>query len=412
MEIFFLLLFTFSLMLLFILMIKVGVFLYFSISHLKRSHKHDVSLEERKICFTPSVSIIVPAYNEELVLKNCIASLAKLDYPTFEIIIIDDGSKDKTAQIGQDLTSEFSNVKFYTKENGGKALALNYGVSKAHSEIIVCIDADSILQKDALWHITLPFYDRSIGAVGGNVKVVNRENLLNLHQALEYIVGLNIQRRAFSHLDCMQVISGAIGAFRRDVLNEVGGYSHDSLVEDMDITIAVQRAGYRVVFASKAIAYTESPESITDFIKQRRRWTLGGFKVIYKYRDMLFNRKYGQIGVIGLPYFLIFPWVDVMVSFMLILSLVSVFLSGNFLLLLLVLVLMVAIQMILVIYALRIDDEPWYLVLLVALENIWFSHMINVITVISAFDFITNKKTYWNKVTRLGKNIMPSSSAT
>ena len=406
MDIFLTLLFCASIALLVLLAVKVSFFVYFSIAHLKGGHDYNERFSESKICYTPTVSVIVPAYNEELVLENCVNSLLKLDYPFFKIIIVDDGSSDQTPTIGRNLAKQHPLVSFYRKKNGGKAMALNYGVAKSNSDIVVCIDADSILKEDALWHLTLPFAELKVGAVGGNVKVVNREKLLNLHQAVEYIVGLNIQRRAFSHIGCMQVISGAIGAFRRDVLMQIGGYSHDTLVEDMDITIAVSKAGFDVIFAPQAIAYTEAPESIRDFIKQRYRWTLGGFKVLKKYREMIFNSEYGRMGTIGLPYFMIFPWIDVAISIMLILTVLAVTVTGNYLLLLIFLSIMLSIQAIIVVYALRIDKERWYLVFLVVLENIWYSHMLNYITLKAGMDHLTNKATSWNKVTRLGKNTL------
>jgi poly-beta-1,6 N-acetyl-D-glucosamine synthase len=357
-----------------------------------------------KISYTPTVSIVIPAYNEELVLHNCISSLLNLDYKDYKIIIVDDGSTDKTPIIGRALARKHSKVSFTRKKNAGKALALNHGIKKSNSEIIVCIDADSNLKQDALWHLTLPFADLRVGAVGGNVKVVNRERLLNRHQAVEYIVGLNIQRRAFSHVGCMQVISGAIGAFRKDLLLQIGGYSNDTLVENMDITIAVSKAGYDVIFAPQAIAYTEAPESIKDFFKQRYRWTLGGFKIVKKYREMIFNKKYGAMGMIGLPYFMFFPWIDVSISLLLVLTLIVVAITGNYLLLLLFLLVMLSIQATLVIYALRIDRENWNMVFLVILENIWYSHLINYITVKAGIDYLRKKDTTWNKVTRFGKN--------
>ena len=309
MELFLLALFFISITLLFLLFIKVSFFLYFSVLHQKEARADEFN--DKKICYTPSVSILVPAYNEEIVLENCVKSLIRQDYPNnYEVIIVDDGSTDDTKVVGEALAEKYSRVRFYSKVNGGKASALNYGIQKSRGKIVVCIDADSILADDALLHLVRPLADLSVGAVGGNVKVANRSKLLNLHQATEYIVGLNIQRRAFSQFGCMQVISGAIGAFRKSVLVEVGGYSDDTIVEDMDITVAIAKAGYQVKFSPNAVAYTEAPESIKDFMKQRYRWTIGGFKVLKKYREMIFNKEYGRFGMVGLPYFLIFPWID------------------------------------------------------------------------------------------------------
>jgi peptidoglycan-N-acetylglucosamine deacetylase len=406
-TLFSILLFT-SLSLLVLLISKIVFFLTFSVAHY-RIGQISILVSWGKILLSipPPVSIIVPAYNEELVLENCVKSLLKLEYQNYNIVIVDDGSTDDTLTIGKRLAEEEPKVSFYTKKNGGKAKALNYGITKTKAEIIVCIDSDSILRSDALTFLTLPFADKTVGAVGGNVKVVNRSKLIGLHQAVEYIVGLNLQRRAFSHIGCMQVISGAIGAFRRKVLLEVGGYSHDTLVEDMDVTIAVNRAGYQVLFVPQAVAYTEAPENIKDFMKQRYRWTLGGFKVIKKYRDMLFNPAYGKMGMIGLPYFFIFPWIDVSISILLLLTLMAVVVTGNYLLLLLFVCIMISVQGALIIYALHIDEEQWPMVFLVVLENIWYSHLINFVTLWAGIDHFKNKASSWNKVTRLGKNIMP-----
>jgi cellulose synthase/poly-beta-1,6-N-acetylglucosamine synthase-like glycosyltransferase len=152
-----------------------------------------------------------------------------------------------------------------TKNNGGKASALNRGIARAHGDIIVCIDADSMFMKNTVKQLVLSFQDPEVAAVGGNVKVANRGKVLAKHQALEYITGLALQRRTFAHLGCMQVISGAIGAFRREALIAVGGYSNTTQVEDMDLTVSLGAHGYKVVYNPDAIAYTEAPETVRGF---------------------------------------------------------------------------------------------------------------------------------------------------
>ena len=392
--------------LLLLMAFKLIFFVYFSRIHF-RSGKNAIETYQYNICYQPDVSIIVPAYNEELVLENCVKSLLKLDYPSFEVIVVDDGSSDATATIGKKLEAEYPQVRCLLKSNGGKANALNYGIEHASGEIIVCIDADSIFDSKALFHLTLPFADPNVGAVGGNVKVANRSKVLNIHQATEYIVGLNIQRRAFAQLDCMQVISGAIGAFKKDVLLEIGGYSTDTIVEDMDITVSIAKAGYKVRFNAYAIAYTESPESITDFIKQRYRWTIGGFKVLKKHKDMLFNGNYGMMGMVGLPYFLIFPWIDVTVSLLFILIILKVLVTGNYLAFILFFSGMLVVQSLLMYYALYMDKERKHLMLFVAIESLWYIHLLNFITLKAAINYFSGKEVTWNKLVRLGKNLAP-----
>ena len=143
----------------------------------------------------------------------------------------------------------------------------------------MCVDADSIFLSDTLLKLLEPFSDSKVAAVSGNVKVANRENVLGKNQALEYILGLNLHRRMFTVLNCVPVIPGAIGAFRKDVVLEVGGYSLDTLVEDMDLTMAISKLGYKIEFVGEAIAYTEAPESYKDFCKQRYRWTYAHLKL-------------------------------------------------------------------------------------------------------------------------------------
>lgn len=391
-----------------LLFVKVTFFLFFSSTHYRAGKKLAILDEENpRICYEPSVSILVPAYNEELVLENCVESLLHIDYPDFEIVIIDDGSSDNTKEIGQKLAKKYPNVAFYSKQNGGKANALNFGIEQSKNEIVVCIDADSIFKHDAITHLVLPFANPLVGAVGGNVKVVNRNKLLGRHQATEYISGLNLQRRAFAQLDCMQVISGANGAFRRKVLQEIGGYSDDTIVEDMDITVSIAKAGYKIRYAGLAIAYTEAPENIKDFMKQRYRWIIGGFKVIKKHRDMIFNTKYGRMGIMGLPFFLIFPWVDVFISLMLIFSILYSVLSGNLLILALFFLGMSLIQTSLIAYALHMDREDKGLLFLVILESLWYSHLLNFITLKAGFHYLRGTAVTWNKLKRLGKNIIP-----
>ncbi|RCH54631.1 glycosyl transferase family 2 [Mucilaginibacter hurinus] len=254
----------------------------------------------------PHVSIIVPAYNEEVTAVKTIASLLKLDYPDFDIIFVDDGSKDRTFEMVKLAYSNNPAVKLFTKPNGGKASALNYGIGHTKSEYVVCIDADTQLKRDAIYHLMACFTDEEIGAVAGTVKVGNEKNLITRWQAIEYITAQNMDRRAFDLINSITVIPGAIGAFRKTAIEKAGGFTFDTLAEDCDLTMRILKQGYVVRNCGDAVAYTEAPETVNMLLKQRFRWSFGVIQSFWKNRDALFNKKYRFFGMVGMPNILIF----------------------------------------------------------------------------------------------------------
>jgi cellulose synthase/poly-beta-1,6-N-acetylglucosamine synthase-like glycosyltransferase len=256
----------------------------------------------------PKVSIIVPAYNEEVHAVRNVQNLLKSNYPDYDIIFINDGSQDNTYEVVKEAFAGNNRVKVLTKPNGGKSTALNYGIANSKSEIVVCIDADTQLMKDAISKLVEHFINDDVAAVAGNVKVGNRHNLLTKWQSLEYITSQNFDKRAFDLLNCITVVPGAIGAFRREIILEVGGLTTDTLAEDCDLTIRILRAGYTVRYAETAIAYTEAPETAKMFLRQRFRWSFGIMQCLWKHRDALFNIKYKSLGFIALPNILFFQF--------------------------------------------------------------------------------------------------------
>lgn len=256
--------------------------------------------------FCPRVSIIVPAYNEEVNIVSSVNNLLKTTYPDFEIVFVNDGSKDRTFEVAREAFGENPRVRLYDKENGGKASALNYGIEHSTGEIMVCIDADTQLQADAISYLIPHFADENVAAVSGNVKVGNEVNLLTRWQAIEYITSQNFDRRAFDLLNSITVVPGANGAFRKTALEEVGLYTTDTLAEDCDLTIRLLRKGYRVVNDPKAIAYTEAPETVNMFLRQRFRWNYGIMQCFWKHKDALFKMKHQWLGWAALPNLLFF----------------------------------------------------------------------------------------------------------
>jgi len=260
----------------------------------------------------PLVTVIVPAYNEEKAIGKTVEALHRLSYANKEIIIVDDGSTDRTLEVARSYTKgDF--VRVVTKSNGGKWDALNTGIKAAKGEFIVCIDADTLLDQNAIQHLIKHFRDPKIAAVAGNVKVGNRSGILTKLQALEYIVGINLHRRTEASFQNVTVVPGPIGAFRASVLKEVGLFEGDTFAEDADITIRILKAGYKTVFEARAFGYTEAPKSMNSLAKQRYRWYRGSLQAISKHKGMTFNKKYGRTGTFVMPWTIfngiIYPWV-------------------------------------------------------------------------------------------------------
>ena len=283
----------------------------------------------------PAVSIIVPAYNEEMNAVKTINNLLQQDYPNFNIIFIDDGSKDKTYENVKAAFSTNEKIIILTKTNEGKASALNFGISKTENDYVICIDADTQLKSDAVGQLMKRFIlttsvdgglEGAVGAVAGNVKVGNENTVLTKWQSIEYTTAQNFDRRAFDLINCITVVPGAIGAFKKEAILKAGGFTTDTLAEDCDLTIRILRQGYRVVNCSEAIAITEAPETLRQFMKQRFRWTYGIMQSFWKNKDACFNPKYKMLGMVALPNILIFqiilPMLAPLADLMLIISLI------------------------------------------------------------------------------------------
>ena len=256
--------------------------------------------------YRPSLSIIVPAYNEAKVIDKTIDTLLASTYANADIIVVDDGSQDNTYARVMELYGSNPRVRVFTKENGGKAMALNFGIAQSQSEIIMAMDADTIILNDAAEKLARHFADPQVAAVAGNAKVGNRINLLTRWQALEYITGQNLDRRAFALLNCITVVPGAIGAWRRKLVQELGGFPGETLAEDADLTLTLLRNGYKIEYEEDAIALTEAPDTVRGFLKQRFRWMFGTLQAAWKHLNVLMKPKYGALGIVAIPNILIF----------------------------------------------------------------------------------------------------------
>ena len=251
--------------------------------------------------YLPTVTVIIPAYNEERVIESSVRRVLESAYPHIEIIVADDGSKDRTSAIVAAAFADEPRVRLMTLVNGGKASALNRALQHASGEIVVALDADTQFERECITRLVRWFADERIGAVAGNAKVGNRVNLVTRWQAIEYVTAQNVERRALARFDAITVVPGAVGAWRRTALDAVGGYPEDTLAEDQDLTIAIQRQGWKVAYDEQAVAWTEAPETFRALSKQRFRWSFGTLQCLWKHRRVMAQGKPGGLAFIGMP---------------------------------------------------------------------------------------------------------------
>ncbi|GGG43360.1 hypothetical protein GCM10011374_02160 [Kocuria dechangensis] len=254
----------------------------------------------------PLVSVVLPVFNEEPVVGRTLAALRASDYPNLEVIAVDDGSTDWTLQIMEDFAREWPRLRVISQPNGGKSVASNHGIMAARGEIVVTLDGDTLFEPQTVRMLARHFYDhdggRPVGAVAGHVKVGNRRGVLPMWQSLEYISGICVTRMAEGVVGAISIVPGACAAWRRDALKQAGGYSHDTMAEDADLTMSLQKLGYAVVQENRAVAWTEAPVTVKGLAKQRLRWTYGNLQALWKHAGMLFRPRYGALGMIALPY--------------------------------------------------------------------------------------------------------------
>jgi len=351
--------------------------------------------------YFPSLTVLIPAYNEEKVLARTLESVLEASYPDKEIIVIDDGSKDRTYQIAQGY--ENAGVKVIHRPNGGKATALNHGLLFARGEIIVIVDADSQITKNTLVELVKPFRDPDVAAIAGNIKVLNRKNLLTKCQALEYIASINIYRRALDVFGSVTVVPGALGAYRRKVLEGGGVYDPDTLVEDFDVTIKALKSGNIVQASTSAISYTEAPEKVKDLYKQRLRWYRGNFQAIWKHRDAIYNSRYGFLQKLSFPHIAISMIFLPLAGLVNIATTIIIFINGQGMVLLPTFLFFCFLQFLLCVMALEMDDEDKKLALYAPFLLLGYKQLCDYIILRSLFDVIFRRKLKWTSAQRVGQ---------
>lgn len=276
------------------------------IGHRRQTRRTWPELPEDRL---PLVSVILPVFNEEPVIARTLAALRASDYPNLEVIAVDDGSTDRTLAIMREHAASWPALTVITQPNGGKSIASNHGIMAARGEIVVTLDGDTLFEPQTVRMFARHFYaqdaKRPVGAVAGHVKVGNRTGLLTMWQSLEYISGICVTRMGEGVAGAISIVPGACAAWRKEALQAAGGYSHDTLAEDADLTMTLQKLGWSVVQENRAVAWTEAPMTVRGLAKQRLRWTYGNLQALWKHAGMLFRPRYGFLGMVALPYTLL-----------------------------------------------------------------------------------------------------------
>ncbi|MDQ0599760.1 cellulose synthase/poly-beta-1,6-N-acetylglucosamine synthase-like glycosyltransferase/peptidoglycan/xylan/chitin deacetylase (PgdA/CDA1 family) [Streptomyces canus] len=381
------------------------------------ARRHYRQRNKRRFSWGPTVtrpvSVIVPAYNEKECIANTLKSLARSTHP-IEIIVVDDGSTDGTSEISLNAAHELgmTNVRVIRQENAGKPAALNNGVRNASYDIVIMMDGDTVFEPDAVHQLVQPFADPEVGAVAGNAKVGNRDTIIGAWQHIEYVMGFNLDRRMYDLLRCMPTIPGAIGAFRREAVLEVGGMSEDTLAEDTDITIAMHRAGWRVVYQEHAKAWTEAPGSLKQLWSQRYRWSYGTMQALWKHRKSLTDRgPSGRFGRVGMPLVVIFqivtpvfaPLIDVFTAY----SMIFI----DFRAALLAWLAVLAVQLVCAAYAFRLDKEKYRYLLMMPLQQLAYRQMMYLVLIHSCITALTGGRLRWQKLKRTGEVGTPAGAS-
>ena len=390
--------------LLFILLIPIAILAILralAVSLFARRHAHEWRRRPAQ-ALTPAVSVIVPAYNEAAGIERAVRSLAGGDYPAHEVVVVDDGSTDDTVELVERL--DLPGVRVIRQANSGKAAALNSGIAVASGDVIVTVDADTVFEERTLRQLVAPFADESVGAAAGNTKVGNRRGLLGIWQHIDYVTGFNLDRRLYDVLRCMPTVPGAVGAFRREAIDAVGGFSTATLAEDTDLTIAIGRAGWRVAYVQDARGWTETPATLAGLWRQRYRWSYGTMQAVWKHRSALLRRGgSGTVGRRGLPYLVMFqialptlaPLMDAFalygVAFLDPLPVLAYWLAFNLL------------QLGLGIYAFRLDGESLRPLWALPLQQFVYRQLMYLVVVQSLISAVRGVRLRWQHVERTGE---------
>ncbi len=374
------------------------------------ARRHDRGLKVGAMSEPPTVSVVIPAYNESVGIGAAVRSVAASDYPFFDIVVVDDGSTDETSAIVEAL--DLPRVRVIRQANGGKPRALNTGIEHSGGSVLVLMDGDTVFEPGTLSMLVRQFADPTVGAISGNTKVGNRSGLLGRWQHIEYVMGFNLDRRMYDILHCMPTVPGAIGAFRRQALEDVGGVSADTLAEDTDLTMAVCRAEWRVAYEPDAVAWTEAPSTLGQLWRQRHRWCFGTMQAMWKHRRAVVERgASGRLGRRGMPYLLLFQvLLPVLAPIVDIAALYSLFFQDSRQTALVWLTFLL-LQAIAAWYAFSLDRESPRPLWALATQQVVYRQLMYLVVIQSLTDAVAGLELRWQKLRRIGNITAPDPAA-
>ncbi|MEP7160931.1 MAG: bifunctional polysaccharide deacetylase/glycosyltransferase family 2 protein [Dermatophilaceae bacterium] len=353
-----------------------------------------------------STSVVLAAYNEAAVIRRTLTSVLASTYPIREVVVVDDGSSDGTSAVVAEVAAKDPRVVLVIQENTGKSIALNRGIEFASGDVVVTIDADTLVQPDTVVNLVRHFAvdeDGRLGGVAGVVRVGNRtRNLLTRWQALEYVTQIGLDRSAQDALGAISIIPGACAAWRKEAIVAAGGYSHATLAEDCDLALTLHRMGWRVTQDDEAVADTEAPETVDDLLKQRSRWTYGTLQAMYKHRRMMFRGRYGFLGWFVLPTYVASILIPlVFLPFVAVMAVQTVQVEGPAILVQYFLIFLAA-HLVMATVAVRLMGQSWRLLLMVPIYRLVFEPLRAYLLYTSVARAIKGGRMAWNKLDRSG----------
>ncbi|HSD64935.1 MAG TPA: glycosyltransferase family 2 protein [Ignavibacteriaceae bacterium] len=381
---------------------------YFGILSFAYLYLNEYTFKSSKNYF-PFVSIIVPVYNESKVIRASVESLLKLDYSNYEIIIVNDGSTDDTKEVAETLVGYNKGlltdikISLINQPNGGKSRALNSGIKHSQADIILCMDGDSQLSPESVKLAVRHFENPKIGAVAGNVKVLNRKKFLTDLQALEYIEGLNMARSAQSYIRLVNIIPGPIGLFRKKAIADAGYYSNDTFAEDADLTLKILANGWKIYYEPASVSYTEAPAKLQQLLKQRYRWTRGIIQSISKHKRLMINPaiNFGDTFILWTMFYeaLIWPAMNIAANLFFIIAAIA---FGFSYLIFFWWAGLALLDLITALYCIAVEKEEFRLILYAIIYRMFFILVIDICKVMSTIEEFLGIKMTWGKLERVG----------
>ena len=378
--------------------IRLISFIFLSLKYTFHKKKN-IELSDKNLL----VSIIISAYNEENVICKTVDSILNSTYENYEIIIVNDGSTDNTSEVIKERYKDNEYVTLIDKINSGKSNSINLGIQQANGEIIILIDADTIMDNCAVANLVRHFKDKEVAAVSGNILVGNGNGFISRLQNIEYITSLNFDKKALAEINSINVVPGALGAWRLDYVKELDGFKMDTLAEDAELTLNLLSQKYTIKYDDEACAYTEVPENLKDLIKQRHRWCFGTLQCVWKNRHNIFKKSSGTLGWITLPYMIISQCCLPLISvFLFPLCLLKYIFSGNCNIFLINYILMLLVDYIIIFYSFVLGKNNKKDVGLVWIFRIFNKYFSAYILLKSLKSILLGSFVGWGKLKRTG----------